>query len=120
LCRRDHGISWDEFQELTLAHIEALEERRAIEIRYARYDALTVACAMVGGNPLDYLPGYEQTPEELERRDIKMGIIAALMRLPVNTTQEEVDVLRKRIVERLKANGRTDAEEIMNEVSNHA
>lgn len=101
---------------MTLAHIEALEERRTISLRYGRFNAALVVSAMCGVSPFDLLPGFEPTGEELQRKEIKKGIATAFMRLPIDVTPEEVSALREKIIERLKAQGHEEAEDIMNEV----
>jgi hypothetical protein len=122
-------MTWEEFQGVTLAQLEALEERRAIQIRHARYDAALVAAAICNQNlpvgeiaisPFDFIPGFEPDPEEREalklRKKITRNIRYAFAKLPgATTTPEQVRELRAKMVTRLQAQGHADAEEILKE-----
>lgn len=120
-------MTWKEFQNVTLAQLEALEERRAIQIRHARYDAALVAAAICNVNlpageipisPFDFLQGFEQDPEEREalkrRKEIVKNIRVAFAKLPVGTSAAAVQGLRAKMVSRLQAQG-YDGEEILKE-----
>ncbi len=120
-------MTWEEFQGVTLAQLEALEERRAIQIRHARYDAALVAAAICNQNlpageiaisPFDFIPGYEPDPEEREalkrRKEIVKNIRIAFAKLPFVTTAAAVQELRAKMVGRLQAQG-LDGEEILKE-----
>ena len=128
LCRSDHGLTWEEFLGVTLAQLEALEERRAIKIRHARHDAAFVVSAILNTNlpsgtepftPFDFLPGFEQDPEVVETRKRRKKVIASIRstfaKLPPGTTPAKVQELRASIVARLEAQGYKDAAEMMTE-----
>lgn len=116
MCQYEHGISYEQFLSLPLAAIEALEERRNIRLRYERFNAALVASAMTGANPFDYLPGFEPTPEELKRKEIKRGIAAVFMRLPAEVTPERVQELKARTIARLTEQGVEDPKGLFAEV----
>lgn len=125
LCRRDHGLTWAEFQGLTLAQLEALEERRAIAIRHARYDAALVAAAVLNANaqgaepltPFDFLPGFEEPEEDRLARQHRKEVIKSIRHTlaALAAQPEEVKVMRLKIIDRLKSQGHEDAEAIMTE-----
>jgi hypothetical protein len=125
LCRRDHGLTWAEFEALTLAQLEALDERRAIEIRHARHDAAFIVSAIYNASlgpgveplsPFDFLPGFEPDPEEREREQARKAIVSSIRQtLAMLPTPEAVRTMRDKIVTRLKAQGYTDAEDIIRE-----
>lgn len=128
MCRRDHGLAWDEFCNLTLAQLEALEERRAIEIRHARHDAAFIVSTLFNLNrgsgsdpltPYDFLPGFEQDPDEKEAEDKRKaavrGVRAAFAMQPVNISAAAVKSMKARILIRLQDQGYMDAEDIMRE-----
>jgi hypothetical protein len=116
LCRHDHGLSWDEFQNLTLANIEALEERRNVVLRYDRFNAALIACAMTGqGNPLDFVPGCGPTPQELQRQERKKNIFMAFAKMnPKNPDEQRA--CKAKIVARLLKAGVEDAAHLFDEV----
>lgn len=126
MCRRDHGLTWAEFQELTLAQLEALEERRATEIRHARFNAALVACAVVNMHrsqdsepmsPFDFIPGYEPDPAEAarerQRTAIKRSIATVMSRMD---TVEAAVGMKAKLIARAKEAGFEDAEELYREV----
>jgi hypothetical protein len=129
LCRREHGLTWDEFLNLTLAELEALEDRRATEIRHARFNAALITSAIYNSNrsadspamsPFDLIPGFEPDPAEQEReerrRSIKKAIAVAMTRLPDNTPPEVMREMKDKMLARAKASGVEDAEELYREV----
>jgi hypothetical protein len=120
-------LTWAEFERLTLAQLEALEERRAIQIRHARYDAAFIVSTLFNVNkssdvepvsPLDFLPGFEEDPEERETRQRRKEVIKSIRStfagMP-GAKAEDVKAMRDKIVRRLLANGHADAAEIMTE-----
>lgn len=126
LCRRDHGLTWAEFQDITLAQLEALEERRAVQIRHARHDAAFIVATLFNVNgsgehvsPLDFLPGFELDPAEVEaarwRKETIKGIRRTLGTLPKGTKPADVKILVSRMIQRLKDGGHDDAEQILDE-----
>lgn len=128
VCRYDHRMSWDEFQDMTLAQFEALEDRRATAIRHARFNAALITSALVNVNlsgeadalsPFDFLPGYELDPEEIEkaklRKSTKRAIALHFAQMP-GASMEEVLEEKARVIQRLTASGIEDAEELIREV----
>lgn len=112
---------------MTLAQLEALEERRAIEIRHARFNAALITSAILNAHkaadtrfisPFDFMPGFERDPEaqDEKRESIKAGIAVAFNRLPNKTTLAELQDLKGKMIERMKEQGRADAAEIFAEV----
>lgn len=117
---------------MTLGQLEALEERRAIEIRHARFNAALVTAALINSHrasdsraitPFDFLAGFETDPEEQDQaerlRAVKHGVAVAFSRLPDRITTEQWQEFRAKIVSRLLVSGYTDAEQIVNEVIPH-
>jgi hypothetical protein len=127
MCRRDHGLSWAEFLDITLAQLEALEERRAISIRHERFNAALITSALINANrsadsqsvsPFDFLPGFDR-PEEDEkekiRRSVKHAIAIAFTQMK-GKTREEILEEKTKMVSRMKANGIEDPEGLIREV----
>jgi hypothetical protein len=127
MCRRDHGLSWDEFLDITLAQLEALEERRAISIRHERFNAALITSALINANrsadsasvsPFDFLPGFDR-PEEDEkqktRRSVKHAIALAFTQMK-GKSREEILEEKSKMVARMKANGIEDPEGLIREV----
>jgi hypothetical protein len=126
LCRKDHGLTWAEFQDITLAQLEALEERRAIQIRHARYDAALIAAAVLNANmpegvepvsPFDFLWGFEEPEEDRAARQHRKVLIKGIRHTlaAIASSPVEVQTMRTKIIERLRADGHEDAEQIMTE-----
>lgn len=110
---------------MTLAQLEALEERRTIELRHARFNAALVASTLYNINrpkdvdPLsafDFLPGFDKDPAEIEqtkqRRAMVHNIRATFAMLPPGANAVG---LRVTMIDRLRANGHEDAEEMFTE-----
>lgn len=70
-------------------------------------------------SPFDFLPGFEDDPEEkaaaARHKEILRGIRVTLAMLPDGTTPEEVTALKAKMVTRLQAQGYEDAEQIVKE-----
>lgn len=129
LCRREHGLSWAEFQELTLAEFEAFEDRRAIDLRHSRFNAALVASTIYNVNrhtdsgplsPFDFIAGFETDPEDARkaelRQSVKRAVILAMTQLPKGVTRAQVLAEKGRMIERMKASGQVeDAEELFRE-----
>lgn len=124
LCRRDHGLTWTEFEDLSLAEFEAFEDRRAIEIRHARHDAAFVVASMFnlqgakGVTAYDFLPGFQREPEEVEAEQQRRDVVREIRRTFVrhsNATADQVRIIRGQIVSDLKRRGFEDAEVLIAE-----
>jgi hypothetical protein len=83
LCRHDHGLSWQEFEELTLAQLEALEYRRTVQLRHERFNAGLVTSTVINVNlteegkrvsAFDFLPGFENKEPELDHEAIAQNV----------------------------------------------
>lgn len=122
VCRHDHGLTWSEFQALTLEQFEALEERRNVAIRHARFNAALVTTTMFNAHrsadadPLevwDFIPGYERDQDVIERdkvtRSIRHGVLVAFTNMRGKTV-EQVRGIAPTMIRSLTANG-TDAED---------
>jgi hypothetical protein len=119
-------LSWEEFCELTFPQFEALEERRAIQIRHARHDAAFIVATLLNVNrvssdsdwcsPFDFLPGFERDPQEVEaeqrRREVVRSIRQTFINMP-DASHERVQEARGKIIARLKERGYEDAEQLM-------
>jgi hypothetical protein len=108
--------------------LEALEERRAIEVRHARFNAALVTSALCNANraadseavtPFDFLAGFERDPDEMEaekrRRSTKQAIAAAFVEM-AGQPKEKILAERARMVESMTANGVEDADGLIREV----
>jgi hypothetical protein len=128
LCRREHGLTWDEFQNLTLAEFEGLEERRAVDIRHARFNAALVTSVIYNANratdsrpmsPFDFIAGFEDDPEDREReelrRSVRHAVALAFMEMK-GKTKEELQEEKRKMIERMKGNGVEDPEGLIHEV----
>ena len=128
LCRSAHGITWEEFQELTLAQIEALEDRRSVYVRHARFNAALVASTLVNVNrppdtealsPFDFLAGYEKDPEEEERQKLRKSVkhaVAMAFTEMKGLSPEAIQAEKAAMVLRMKDSGVDDPEELIREV----
>lgn len=127
MCRREHGLTWSEFQDLTLPQLEALEERRVIELRHNRFNAALVASAVYNSHkgpnteplsPFDFLPDIgdaEDRERERKRRIVKKQMGEAIHRLPLNATRERVLEMRARVIAGANAEG-FNGEELYQEI----
>ena len=112
---------------MTLAQFESLEERRAIEIRHARFNAGLVTSALLNRNrgentdpvsPFDFLSGYETDPEELEAEKLRKSIIRSIkvgLSMFHSATPEAVQAEKYKMIARLQDNGVDDAEQLFRE-----
>lgn len=127
-CRHDHGLTWTEFQDITLAQYEALEERRMIAVRHSRFNAALTASVVFNAHrsedseplsPFDFLPGFERDPDEEEaeklRKSAKHAIAVAFSEMG-ELSAHNVQVEKARMIHRMKANGVEDPEELIREV----
>lgn len=117
---------------MTLAQLEALEERRGIEVRHARFNAALVTSALINGHrtadseavsPFDFLAGFETTAEDREkfetRRSIKRAIKMDMTRKS-GWTPEALQAEKARMVEQMTADGVEDPEGIIREIEREA
>jgi hypothetical protein len=133
VCKTEHGITWAEFQELTLAEFEALENRREIRIRHARFNAALTTSVIFNANrpadsrpvsPFDFLAGFEDNEGEKEReekrRSIKRSVALAFIEMRnldgSRLNSDQVQDEKRKMIERMKENGVEDPEEIIREV----
>lgn len=113
---------------MTLAELEALEERRTIAVRHARFNAALIASATInmhrapdseGVSPFDYLSGFETDPEVAEkaklRKSVKHAIGIAFTAMKA-ATKEQVQAEKAGMIRRLRDNGIEDPEELIREV----
>ena len=128
LCRSAHGITWPEFQELSLAQIEALEERRTIAVRHERFNAALVASTLININrpadteavsPFDFLAGYDRDPEEEERlklrKSVKQAVALAFTEMK-GVPAEVIQAEKAAMIGRMRDSGIDDPEELIREV----
>jgi hypothetical protein len=128
VCKHDHGLTWTEFQDMTLAEFEALEARRMIAVRHARFNAALIASHLYNANrgadtdavsPFDYLPGYERSEEDIEaektRKSVKHAISVAFSERGF-ATPEAAQAEKARMILRMRATGVEDAEQLFREV----
>ena len=129
MCRRDHGLTWGEFESLTLPELEALEERRTIALRHERFNAALVASALINSHrvsedspavsPFDFLPGFDRDPEEEERektrKSVKHAVAAAFTEMR-GATPEQVQAAKAQMVLGMTKSGIEDPEGLIREV----
>lgn len=129
MCKYEHGLTAEEFERLTLPEFEALEERRAIRLRYERFNSALVVSTLYNINrasadadpldPFDLVPGIERDIEQEEkdkrRREIKREVTAAFLEMKGNT-QDEVQAAKKAIIANLTKNGVEDPESLIEEI----
>ena len=124
----DHGLTWAEFQELTLAQLEALGERRDIELRHARFNAALVTSVLINSHqsaesdatsPYDFVPGLDIDEEELEkqklRKSIKHSIALAFTQMKCRTPEEAANA-KADMLANMRKSGVEDPEGIFREV----
>jgi hypothetical protein len=113
---------------MSLAEFEALEVRRRVEVRHARFNAALVASILVNAHraddsepvsPFDFLPGFQRDDEQMEkdrlRRSTKKAVAAALGQM-TGKTVDELRTIKDGMVERMRKQGIEDPEEIVREV----
>ena len=114
--------------DLTLPEFEALEERRMVGVRHARFNAGLITATYYNAHrsedtePLevwDFIPGFEREPGEIEReklqRSIRSGVLVAFTRMG-KVTVEQARLEAAAMIERMKANGTEDADALVREV----
>lgn len=112
---------------MTLAQLEALEERRNVAIRHARFNVALITATLLNANraadtdavsPYDFLAGYEQTPEEKnreqQRRAAKREVVSVLMGMR-KSTPEEIKAICNDMVRAMTANGIDNPEGLIRE-----
>lgn len=127
MCRHDHGLNWAEAKALTLPEYEALEERRMVSIRHARFNAGLMASVYFNAHrsedtdPIevwDFIPGYARTAEDVEddkrRKAIKQSIKLEMTSM-FGSTPERIAAKRKQLISRMREDGVQDPEGIYRE-----
>jgi hypothetical protein len=114
--------------ELTLAQLEALEERRMIAVRHQRFNAALVASAIINVHrmadapaisPFDFLAGYERDPEQEEKEKLRASVkrtIAFAFAQMFGKTLEQVQAEKIKMIDRMRDNGIEDPEGLIREV----
>jgi hypothetical protein len=125
IARYDLGLSWEEFEELTPGMLQALCKRRNIRIRYERYANAETAAAVYNVNrtseetpvltAFDFVRSKESADELNRVREIRKLIQRTFGCLPAGLGRPKILAMRADLIERLKAQGQTDAEEIFND-----
>jgi len=121
-------LTWDEFERLTLAQFEALEERRGVELRQQRFNAALVTSTLFNIHrtadtqslsPFDFIAGLETDEEDVKREEfrksVKRGIALAFLGMR-GATPAQVHDEKVKMIARLTENGIEDAEELIYEV----
>ena len=111
---------------MTLPEFEALEERRMVSVRYARFNAGLLAATYYNAHrgesePLevwDFVPGLERSPEEKDadklRASVRHGVLIAFSRMRGSVEQVRAEAWA--MIERMTENGTEDAEAIVRSV----
>lgn len=121
-------MTWAEFQELTLAEYEALEERRVFELRQGRFNAALITSALINSHrasvdsdavsPYDFIGGLEQDPEDVEadkmRASVKHAIKVAFAENRA-MSHEQVLAEKTRMIANMTAEGIEDPEGLFRE-----
>jgi hypothetical protein len=123
--RYDLGLSWEEFEELTPGMFQALCKRRNVRIKYERYAHGLTASAVYNVNRgsvedpvvtgFDFVRDEASARNKEEMNKARRYIKRALGNLPVGTTREKCLEIRLRAIADVRASGRDDAEQIMDE-----
>ena len=113
---------------MTLAQLEALEERRMIEIRHARFNAALVTSALINGHrsadseavsPFDFLSGYGTDPADEEkeklRRSVKHAVVLAFTQM-AGMSRERLLAEKAKMIDRMTKSGVESPEELIREV----
>ncbi|HZP06776.1 MAG TPA: hypothetical protein VFB43_17890 [Terracidiphilus sp.] len=108
-----------------MPQLEALEERRMVDVRYARFNIALLASLYYNAkrgedsDPVevwDFIPGMQRDAEEKEadklRASTKHGILVALSSMK-GSTIAEIRAVALGMVQRLKDNGTEGAEELV-------
>jgi hypothetical protein len=121
-------LTWAEFEELTLAQLEALEERRAIEVRQGRFNAALITSTLINSHraedsdpisPFDFLAGFERDEEEEERDKLRTSIkraVALAFAQMRGLGPEAVQAEKAAMIQRMTASGVEDPEGLIREV----
>lgn len=121
-------MTFEEFQDTTLAQIEALEERRTIAIRHNRFNVALVTSTLINTHrspesepvsPFDFLSGFELDPEEEEkqklRKSVKKAVAVALLEMK-GADRETILAEVECMAERMAENGIEDPRGLIREV----
>ncbi len=113
---------------MTLAQLEALEERRAIALRHSRFNAALIGSILINSHraaesdsvsPFDFLAGFERDPEEVEkeklRQSVKSAIALTLGHMAAKSPEELQKIVRD-MIDRMRGNGIENPEELVREV----
>jgi hypothetical protein len=114
-------LTLEQFGELTPLQFKALRERRHAEFRRSCYVAGITASLYANAHrkentpplsPFDFVPG--RTPQS-ERDKLKHNVLSLFVSVE-GASAESIADLRKRTIEKLKAQGYEDAEVILEEI----
>lgn len=121
-------MTWTEFNNLTLAEFEALEDRRAVALRHSRFNAALITATIFNAHrssdsePVevwDFLSGYERTEEERtrerHRKEMRRTVGTVLSRVATEP-METVRNVTARLIQRLSDNGIEDPKALILEV----
>jgi len=125
----DFRLSLEQFEELTPGQFKELCKRRNLRIKYERFANAQTAAAVYNVNrhsedtpiveAFDFVRDEASAIKREERRKAKKFAQKALGNLPPMMSLEKIMEIRGKAIADLKASGRDDAEEIMNEVWPH-
>jgi hypothetical protein len=120
------NLSLEEFEELTPGQFQALCKRRNIRIKYERFANAQTAAAVYNSRrqkvedpmieAMDFVRNEKQAGERESLRKARTYAQRTIGSLPMGTPMEKVLEVRRKAIADLKASGRKDAEEIMNEM----
>jgi len=126
IARYDLSLSLEEFEELTPGQFQALCKRRNIRIKYERFANAQTAAAVYNSRrtkvedqmieAMDFVRDGEQAEKRESLRKARTYAQRAIGSLPMGTPEAKVLEVRRKAIADLKAFGREDAEEIMNEM----
>lgn len=107
---------------------EALEDRRAVSIRHARFNAALVTATLMNAHrgadsesisPFDFLAGFEVDEAEADglklRKSIKHAIALAFTQMKCKTPAE-AQAAKATMIQNMKSSGVADPEELIREV----
>jgi hypothetical protein len=124
LAKYDLALGWEEFEECTPGMIQALCKRRNIRIKYERYAHGITASLIYNTNrgkddpavvPYDFIRDDNSRRKKEELLKAKAFIKKTIGGLPFMTPMEKLQEVRLKVIADVRASGRDDAEELVNE-----
>lgn len=123
-AKYNFNLTWEEFEELTPAMLQALCRQRNIRIKYERYAHALTTSAVYNVNrgkddpvirPFDFV----MTEEQADKRDTRLNalrfITDAVKVIPPTSPRWKFLEARRNVIAKLKAGGIENAEQMFDE-----